>query len=134
MPYVSSSAGALYEAIRSPDPVVLPDQPTISPQLANLLTRLLHKDPDTRIKLDEVRTWECTTCKVLVVDEQTLGYSKVAGEVVLWKRGINRRNTTSRDLCQHVMSTDRPADRPAGQADLTLTAGEAQQNRFVGSH
>jgi hypothetical protein len=54
VPYVVSNTGALYEAIRSPQPVTLPDQPAVSCTLRDLLTRLLNKDPTTRIKLDEV--------------------------------------------------------------------------------
>jgi hypothetical protein len=61
VPYVSSSTGALYEAIRSPDPVVLLDQPPISPQLTALLSRMLDKDPATRIQLAEVS--QLTTCR-----------------------------------------------------------------------
>jgi hypothetical protein len=57
VPYVFSNTGALYEAIRCPQPVALPDQPAISFSLRDLLTRLLDKDPTTRIKLDEVCAW-----------------------------------------------------------------------------
>lgn len=45
--------------IRAPEPVALPEQPAVSPQLADLLTRLLDKHPATRIKLDEVRCCQC---------------------------------------------------------------------------
>ena len=41
--------------IRAPEPVVLPEQPAVTPQLTDLLTRLLDKNPATRISLDEVR-------------------------------------------------------------------------------
>ncbi len=54
VPYKSSSTSALYGMIRSPEPVVLPEQPVVSPQLRDLLTRLLDKNPATRISLDEV--------------------------------------------------------------------------------
>lgn len=54
VPYVAASTGVLYEAIRSPEPISLPEQPAISPQLADLLTRLLDKNPATRMTLDEV--------------------------------------------------------------------------------
>lgn len=51
---MAASTGALYEAIRSPEPIALPEQPAISPQLTDLLTRLLDKDRATRMTLDEV--------------------------------------------------------------------------------
>lgn len=54
MPFKASNTGALYSLIPSPEPVALPDQPAVSPQLADLLARLLDKNPATRIKLDEV--------------------------------------------------------------------------------
>jgi hypothetical protein len=41
--------------IRAPEPVVLPEQPAVTPQLTDLLTRLLDKNPATRISLVEVR-------------------------------------------------------------------------------
>jgi hypothetical protein len=55
VPFVSSSTAGLYEAIRAPEPVQLPEQPAISPQLRSLLAGLLDKDPSTRTKLHEVR-------------------------------------------------------------------------------
>lgn len=55
VPYPSQSTGALYDAIRSPEPVLLPETPAVSPQLLNLLGRLLDKDPASRCKLDMVR-------------------------------------------------------------------------------
>jgi serine/threonine protein kinase len=80
VPYVSSSTGALYEAIRSPAPVVLPEQPPISPQLTALLSRLLDKDPATRIQLAEV---SCSGCFSL---QSTHKYHKVRTALALWLR------------------------------------------------
>lgn len=67
MPYTAGSTSALYEAIRSPKPKVLPDQPAISPGLKALLTRLLDKDPSTRISLQEVCVCVCVTVTVIVI-------------------------------------------------------------------
>lgn len=64
VPYVSSSTGALYDAIRSPEPVNLPEQPELSPQLRDLLVRMLDKDPASRICLEEVRV--CVSVSVPV--------------------------------------------------------------------
>lgn len=59
VPYVSSSTGALYDAIRSPEPVNLPEQPELSLQLRDLLARMLDKDPTSRICLEEVGVCVC---------------------------------------------------------------------------
>jgi hypothetical protein len=55
VPYAAASAAALYDAIRGPAPVALPDAPVLSAALAQLLLRLLDKDPASRITLAQAR-------------------------------------------------------------------------------
>eukprot|EP00879_Flechtneria_rotunda_P021169 GHRR01022301.1.p1 GENE.GHRR01022301.1~~GHRR01022301.1.p1 ORF type:complete len:459 (+),score=92.17 GHRR01022301.1:239-1615(+) len=70
VPYVPASTGALYERIRSPEPVMLPAQPAVSASLAALLKGLLDKNPDTRLTLAEVckHEWVTDSCRLTPVE------------------------------------------------------------------
>ena len=54
IPFHNDNVMALYSKIQN-DPVVFPEQPPISEDLKDLISRMLHKDPSQRLTLPEVK-------------------------------------------------------------------------------
>lgn len=59
VPFHSESVITLYEKIQN-DPVVFPDDVSISELLQDLLNKMLDKDPDERITLSAIKVRNCS--------------------------------------------------------------------------
>lgn len=54
VPWVAETIPALYSKIQT-EPLVFPPKPTISPNLRDLIVKMLKKDPNERITLQEIK-------------------------------------------------------------------------------
>jgi [calcium/calmodulin-dependent protein kinase] kinase len=62
IPFRDDNVMALYSKIQH-DPVVFPEQRSISEDLKDLISRMLHKDPSQRLTLPEVKVSENNKCR-----------------------------------------------------------------------
>ncbi|XP_059617591.1 calcium/calmodulin-dependent protein kinase kinase 1 isoform X2 [Phlebotomus argentipes] len=60
VPFVAKSIPAVYEKIKN-DEIVYPSVPKITPNLKDLLTRILQKDPELRLTLPEIKVHNWVT-------------------------------------------------------------------------
>ncbi|XP_067014704.2 calcium/calmodulin-dependent protein kinase kinase 1 [Anabrus simplex] len=85
VPFHSDNIPALYQKIQN-DPLRFPEKPEISPDLRDLIERMLHKDPSTRLTLPEIKRHPWVTAQgtcPLPTEEENCSLVEVTDEEVM---------------------------------------------------
>lgn len=135
IPFRDDNVMALYSKIQN-DPVVFPEQPPISEDLKDLMSRMLHKDPSQRLTLPEVKqhTWvtkggvgplpsEEDNCELVeVTDEevqQVIQSIPKLDTLILVKKMLKNHSFQNPFGQRRVASQGSESDRPSGSNAAT---------------